>query len=166
VRASGADRASNLLQTSRYRRRSDAGIYAPAIFFDGLIQKTVLDVFFLCLALWILSGLVVNPHRRGWVWLGVAMGGLALTRENALVLVAIVLIWSLNRRHRPLTERATAAALCVLGVGLVPPGRAAQQRGRRRILSHDVPVRPELLHRKQPARRWDIYAASLRPRGA
>src|SRR5712692_1273326 len=33
-------------------------LYAPAIFFDGLIQKSVLDVFFVCLGLWLLSGLV------------------------------------------------------------------------------------------------------------
>ena len=29
--------------------------YAPAIFFDGLLQKSVLDVFFVCLALWLVS---------------------------------------------------------------------------------------------------------------
>ena len=38
-------------------------IYAPAIFFDGLIQKSVLDVFFISLALWIISG-IVAPVRR------------------------------------------------------------------------------------------------------
>src|SRR5579864_553046 len=31
--------------------------YAPAIFFDGLIQKSVLDVFFLCCALWLIAKL-------------------------------------------------------------------------------------------------------------
>ena len=30
-------------------------LYAPAIFFDGLLQKSVLDVFFVCLALWLMS---------------------------------------------------------------------------------------------------------------
>ena len=30
-------------------------LYAPAIFFDGLLQKSVLDVFFVCLALWLVS---------------------------------------------------------------------------------------------------------------
>src|SRR3954470_5484830 len=30
-------------------------LYAPAIFFDGLLQKSVLDVFFVCLALWLIS---------------------------------------------------------------------------------------------------------------
>ena len=39
--------------------------YAPAIFFDALIQKTVLDVFFLCLALFILSRLLDWPPEHG-----------------------------------------------------------------------------------------------------
>ena len=30
-------------------------LYAPAIFFDGLLQKSVLDVFFVCLALYLIA---------------------------------------------------------------------------------------------------------------
>jgi hypothetical protein len=75
-------------------------LYAPAIFFDGLMQKAVLDVFFICLALWILSGCIpaapsVGPTRARWLALGAAMGALSLTRENALVLVAVVGLWAL-----------------------------------------------------------------------
>ena len=39
-------------------------LYAPAIFFDSLLQKSVLDVFFICLTMWILSGLVVGEARQ------------------------------------------------------------------------------------------------------
>ena len=64
-------------------------VYAPAIFFDGLIQKSVLDLFFVALSLWLIGRLVDNPARgRDWAFLGLAMGGLSLTRENALVFVA------------------------------------------------------------------------------
>ena len=35
-------------------------LYAPAIFFDGLLQKSVLDVFFICLALWLIAGITVR----------------------------------------------------------------------------------------------------------
>src|SRR6478735_8555931 len=31
-------------------------LWAPAIFFDGLLQKSVLDIFFMCLSLWLISG--------------------------------------------------------------------------------------------------------------
>jgi tetratricopeptide (TPR) repeat protein len=77
-------------------------LYAPVIFADALIQKSVLDVFFVCLAIWLLSGLVAGPQTRlSWFWLGVAMGGLSLTRENALVIVGVTMLWGLARRRVP-----------------------------------------------------------------
>src|SRR5262249_37663481 len=35
-------------------------LYAPAIFFDGLIQKSVLDVFFLCVGLYLIAEITVR----------------------------------------------------------------------------------------------------------
>jgi tetratricopeptide (TPR) repeat protein len=101
-------------------------IYAPAIFFDGLIQKSVLDVFFICLSLWLLSGLVAQPDKRiAWLWLGLAMGGLSLTRENALVLVAVILSWGVISQVQPTSAGSLArrtfapVGLFVLGLALV-----------------------------------------------
>ena len=104
--------------------------YAPAIFFDGIIQKSVLDIFFVCLILWLLSGVVVTPIASGasgggaadrrslrtWFGLGLALGGLSLTRENALVLVAVVLAWMLARGGAAVQHRA---AIFVAGVAVV-----------------------------------------------
>jgi tetratricopeptide (TPR) repeat protein len=74
-------------------------IYAPAIFFDGLIQKSVLDLFFLALSLWLLGGVVDDPRiPRRWLGLGAAMGALSLTRENALVFIVVILGWLLVGR--------------------------------------------------------------------
>src|SRR4051794_18989022 len=115
-------------------------LYAPAIFFDGLIQKSVLDVFFLCIALYLIAriavrpkpaitetqdadrgvrnpgGVRLQPHDRHadrgvrdsgsvrlqpdrervvWFTLGLAMGALALTRENALVFIVVIIAWAL-----------------------------------------------------------------------
>jgi tetratricopeptide (TPR) repeat protein len=71
-------------------------IYAPAIFFDGLLQKSVLDLFFLSLSLWLISLLLERRDERGiWLSLGVAMGALSLTRENALVFIVVILGWCL-----------------------------------------------------------------------
>jgi tetratricopeptide (TPR) repeat protein len=73
-------------------------LYAPAIFFDALLQKSVLDVFFICLSIWVVSGLVDRPWSGPlWLGLGAAMGALSLTRENALALVAVAAVWSLAR---------------------------------------------------------------------
>jgi tetratricopeptide (TPR) repeat protein len=118
-------------------------LYAPAIFFDSLLQKSVLDVFFVCLALWLMSR-TEETAASAWVdkltmsarpepvegrsprflvygALGLTMGGLALTRENALVLPVVILGWTLApvRGRPPLGVRATTAAAFVCGLALL-----------------------------------------------
>ena len=115
-------------------------LYAPAIFFDGLLQKSVLDVFFVCLALWLMSkALTAEPAENAekasslrsprsprltwtWLWLGLAMGGLALTRENALVFIVVLLVWSLvgvDQRPTTIDQRLKRAAMFLAGLALV-----------------------------------------------
>ena len=79
-------------------------IYAPAIFFDGLLQKSVLDLFFLSISLWLISRILDRRNDRWlWLWLGVAMGALSLTRENALVFIVgdPGMVSGLARHDRP-----------------------------------------------------------------
>jgi tetratricopeptide (TPR) repeat protein len=72
-------------------------IYAPAVFFDALVQKSVLDVFFIGLALCVVSWIVADPvPRRHWFLLGLTLGALSLTRENGLVLLVPAFVWSLK----------------------------------------------------------------------
>jgi Flp pilus assembly protein TadD len=95
-------------------------LYAPAIFFDGLIQKSVLDVFFMCLSLWILSGLIERPDRAlSWLGLGLAMGGLSLTRENALVLIVVIAAWGLTRLTPDVGKVFSSLGAFVLGLAIV-----------------------------------------------
>ena len=116
-------------------------LYAPAIFFDGLLQKSVLDVFFVCLGLWLIARITTNNaelaelaektsslrslrslRSSSWPWLGLAMGGLALTRENALVFIIIILAWTLvggGQRRTPNAERLERAALFLAGLAIV-----------------------------------------------
>ena len=134
-------------------------LYAPAIFFDALVQKSVLDVFFICLTIWIVSGLAMGEARRRWpwLWLGLGMGALSLTRENALVFAAVILCGSPSasrgrrgacRGRGRLSPRADARA---------PAGcRTEPHRRWRRILRHDVAVRTQFLYRQQRRRRWDL----------
>jgi len=94
-------------------------LYAPAIFFDGLLQKSVLDVFFVSLALWLISQITTfhaehaesAENRRAlrvprvlratasvsrlWLCLGLTIGALSLTRENALVFTVVIAAWAL-----------------------------------------------------------------------
>jgi tetratricopeptide (TPR) repeat protein len=104
-------------------------LYAPAIFFDSLLQKSVLDVFLISLTLWILSGLAPDSRsalaleeprtRWPWLWLGLGMGALSLTRENSLVLAAVVLLWTFIRNPVAGRERVAAAGAFVLGLAIV-----------------------------------------------
>lgn len=86
-------------------------LYGPAIFFDALLQKSVLDVFFITAVLWLSSVLIDQPARtRAWLALGAALGALSLTRENALAIVVVAVVWSARvswraSRHEPGTNR-------------------------------------------------------------
>lgn len=68
-------------------------VYAPAIFFDALIQKTVLDLFLITLLLLLLGRAQQRPHWARWGGAGVVLGLLGLTRENTLLWLFIVPIW-------------------------------------------------------------------------
>jgi tetratricopeptide (TPR) repeat protein len=93
--------------------------YAPAIFFDGLIQKSVLDVLFVSAALALIASLDTRPAPRPatWLTLGLATAALALTRENALVLFPVTAGWAWYLlREQP---RSAAAAVALLTAGVV-----------------------------------------------
>src|SRR5262245_59049502 len=101
-------------------------LYAPAIFFDALIQKSVLDVFFICVALYVISGIITINDDRPLVMptfaLGLAMGGLALRRENAMVLVAVIALWILVARPKGrayIRERIVDLVSFALGLAIV-----------------------------------------------
>lgn len=95
-------------------------LYAPAMFFDALIQKSVLDVFFICLFLALLAGIIVESEKqRFWLWLGVTAGCLSLLRENALAFAGVIVLWVLTRDWRPVQQRGATAAVFLLGVTLV-----------------------------------------------
>jgi len=108
-------------------------LYAPAIFFDGLLQKSVLDVFFVCLALYFIAR-ITTPHAelaetaekslakqplraprvlRDVFFLGLAIGALSLTRENALVFVVVIAAWAFVKAN------TKAVAVFALGVAIV-----------------------------------------------
>jgi len=86
-------------------------LWAPAIFFDGIIQKSVLDMFFMCLALWLISRILTTETRWEWLALGVTMGCLSLTRENGLLLVGVIIVWRATALAvaEPSAERAAAS---------------------------------------------------------
>ena len=93
--------------------------YPPAIFFDGMVQKSVFD------ALWISGLLAVAPafDARKSLVLAALTGGLlglfALTRENALALVPVFTIWMAIRPNKDRRRRMQHVAALWGGLLLV-----------------------------------------------
>jgi tetratricopeptide (TPR) repeat protein len=100
-------------------------LYPPAIFFDALIQKSVLDVGFVSLALALLARASSTGGRGAWLGLGLSLGAFSLTRENALVLAALVLLWAFTIRDRD-SPSVT---------GTIPPARRGSRRRHSRLAS-------------------------------
>ncbi len=115
--------------TNLFNRRAGivAGVimslYAPSIFLESLIQKSILDLFFVSVLIWLCSKTLASDKKKWWVWIGATLGLFCLTRENALVLIPVVGLWALFRKpvdgvqFRPATGRL--ALCCSIGLGLV-----------------------------------------------
>ncbi len=71
-------------------------IYPPAIFFDGIIQKTSFGLFLFAVFLLLLA-FAIRGSSRLWFPVGLALGLTALTRENALALAPVMALWLLLR---------------------------------------------------------------------
>lgn len=94
-------------------------LYAPAMFADVTIQKSVLDVFFVCALLALLGDVDRRARSTSVLLLGVVTGLLVLTRENALIVVPVLLPWLLFLPGHPLRSRRALAGLFGLGVAVV-----------------------------------------------
>jgi tetratricopeptide (TPR) repeat protein len=92
-------------------------LYPPAIFFDGLLQKASLGLLFLSTLLFSLAQLLRSRHWSWWLLSGMALGGLVLLRENALVLLPMIAVWLVVYfRRLARTELLAGLLLVVSGV--------------------------------------------------
>ena len=100
-------------------------VYPPAFFFDGLIQKSSLDIFLVTLALALLGEFHRRPDWRWLAALGAATAALVLNRENALVLYPVISAWLLFLfRDVPIRRRVAWTGVFVFAslVVLLPVG--------------------------------------------
>ena len=96
-------------------------MYAPAIFFDGIVQKASLDLFLMTALLLCLSRIDSQPEQSTPALLaGVVLGALALTRENALILAPVIVLWLARKfwKGRADVRVGRPVGLFVLGLGL------------------------------------------------
>jgi tetratricopeptide (TPR) repeat protein len=94
--------------------------YAPGIFFEGLIEKSILDLLLLSLLLFLLIRARKKRRSDQWLAAGAVLGLLGLSRENALVLAAVLPVWiGLYFSDLPILTRLKWIALFFAGVFLV-----------------------------------------------
>jgi Flp pilus assembly protein TadD len=84
------------------------------VFFDGLIQKSSLDVLLVAIFLYAVSRWVWRPATAPVVLAAVAAALISINRENARVLVPLAIAWLLLRRSPRMAAVFTAAVLLVL----------------------------------------------------
>jgi len=104
-------------------------LYPPALFFDGLIKKTSLALFFSTLFL----ALVVRAVQRGrsltWIAAGLVLGLLAITRENARILLPLACVWGWIALPRARRVPALGAFVAAFVLVLLPVGLRNQAAG-------------------------------------
>ncbi|MBK8231777.1 MAG: glycosyltransferase family 39 protein [Candidatus Eisenbacteria bacterium] len=93
-------------------------LYPPAVFYDGLIQKTVLDVALMGVLLVTLARVDERPSSLRVIASGAALGGLVLSRENALILLGVIPVWMAWRAVRH--QRPDLTLHTRKGTSLVP----------------------------------------------
>jgi tetratricopeptide (TPR) repeat protein len=105
------------------RRGAIAGvllaIYPPAVFLDGLIEKSSLATLLTAALLAMLSAPAERMTLLRWLGAGIALGLLSLTRENALLLLVPVLLWSVWGFAGPWRTRFVPSMLLVAGCSLI-----------------------------------------------
>jgi tetratricopeptide (TPR) repeat protein len=92
-----------------------------AVFHVGILQKSTLELFLFTLLLLALARTGREAGPRRWIEVGLALGLLALSRENVLVLFALLPLWAVQvagpaSRRRGLIQASLvfAGALAVL----------------------------------------------------
>jgi tetratricopeptide (TPR) repeat protein len=94
-------------------------LYAPAVFFDGEIQKASLSLPFSAAILLLLAALAERRRPAVALGAGALIGAFALSRENALLLAPLLAGWLALRPGETRARRAAAAAALLCGVFLV-----------------------------------------------
>jgi tetratricopeptide (TPR) repeat protein len=95
-------------------------LYPPAIFLDGLIQKSALGTLLTTALLVLLCAQAVRVTASRWLGAGVVLGLLALTRENALVFAVLTLVWlMLGHANESWRRRFAWTGLLLAGMGLI-----------------------------------------------
>ncbi len=101
-----------------------AASYLPAIFYEGLLLKSWMDLFLVAAAVWCLALAMDRRSAFAWAATGVLLGAACLARGNLILVLPALAAWILvdgeSGASRPSSRgRASAAALLLAGACLV-----------------------------------------------
>jgi len=94
-------------------------LHGSAIFADLTLQKSVLDIFFVCLLLWLLAVARDLPSLGRFLVLGIVLGLFILNRENVLIWLAVIFPWIWIEWSGDALRSLRFSAGMVLGLALV-----------------------------------------------
>jgi Flp pilus assembly protein TadD/4-amino-4-deoxy-L-arabinose transferase-like glycosyltransferase len=105
-------------------------IWPSAVFSDGLIQKSAVDVFLFCALLALLPASQRITGAGRWLAVGMTLGALVLTRENALLFAPLLLgvVWVRGTGLATARGRAIGAMAFMVGLLVVLLPVAARNR--------------------------------------
>ncbi len=90
--------------------------YPAAIFFDALIQKASLDLFFMTLLLFFAASMDIRMAAWKALLAGLVLSCFALTRENSLIFLPLLSLWMFVRfREELFSRRIRWMALFIAG---------------------------------------------------
>ena len=97
-----------------------AALYAPAIYFDGIIGKANLGLVLMATMLLLLARFQRIPNSRDMLAAGGVVAILSLTRENALIFLLAIPLWlSFRFREESFATRFRWAMLFMASAGLI-----------------------------------------------
>jgi tetratricopeptide (TPR) repeat protein len=95
-------------------------VYPVSIFFDGLIQKSALDLFLVTLTLACVGEFQHRPRLRWLAAAGLAIGAFILNRENARVIYPVLIAWLWGAfRSTPWQRRIVWSTVLTAAVAVV-----------------------------------------------
>jgi len=95
-------------------------VYPEALFFDGVVQKSSLDLLLMTSMLAAAGVCVARPRTRWLGLVGVLLGLLMLNRENTRVLFPVAVVWlAVGFRAAPWRRRIAWMAMMTAGAAIV-----------------------------------------------
>ncbi len=100
-------------------------LYAPWLYFDGMLLTSSLILFLNALLLFLLAHLFSGRTLHGWLWLaaGITAGLSALARPSVLLFILLLIVWFGLRRGRNVlaSGKLRWRAITVLILGILAP---------------------------------------------